>query len=171
MNYSDFKIKLNNEYNTFIFNNREIKVLKYLPIEEKFDLIMIALQKSVVNGIYNPIKLDTFFKLNIIYLYTDILFSVDDRADEGALYDEFKCSGLLEEIMNNMEQSEMTELTRYLNECLNLEKTYRNSAAAIISKLVDDLPKNAEAANEIVKNFDKDKYSEVLELAKKLGNK
>ena len=165
MNFKDIKLHTSNEYNTFIFNNQEIKVLKYLPIEEKFDLIMIALQKSVTNGIYNPIRLDTFFQLNIVYLYTDIQFDIEDRADEGELYDNLVCSGLMGAVMENMEHSEMLELNHYLTECKEAEKGYRNSAAAIISKLVDDLPKNAEAAKDIVENFDKEKYSEVIKFA------
>jgi len=171
MNFKDLDIKLINEYNTFNFNGNEIKVLKYLPIEDKFDLIMIALQKSVTNGIYNPIRLQTFFELNIMYLYTDILFEVEERVDEGVLYDKIKTSGLLGKVMENIEESEMLELSHFLSECLELEKNYRNSAAAIVSKIVDDLPKNAEAAKDIVDNFDKEKYSEALNFARSIGMK
>ena len=168
MNFKDIKMNIQDKYNTFTFNNQEIKVLKYLPISEKFDLIMVSLQKSIVNGIYNPIRLKTFFRLNIAYLYTDIIFDIEDRIDEGGLYDNLVTSGLMNMIEENMEEAELEELHKLFDECYKTECSYRTTAAAMIAKLVDDLPKNAEAAKNIVDNFDKEKYSEVLETMQKL---
>lgn len=168
MIYSDIKITPIQEYNIINFNNHEIKVLKYLPVEEKFDLIMIALQKSIVNGIYNPIRLKVFFTLNIMYLYTDILFEVEERVDEGALYDELMRNGLIQLVLNAFDAEEWHELNKMFNETLEAEKAYRTTAAAIIAKLVDDMPKNAEAAKNIVETFDESKFSEVLNFAKRL---
>ena len=170
MNFKDIKINTSNEYNTFIFNNQEVKVLKYLPIEDKFDLIMIALQKSIVEGIYNPIRLKVFFALNIVYLYTDIQFDVEERVNEGALYDNLEVSGFLSAMRDAMDPVEMLVLHDLFAECLQTEKEYRATAAAIISKLVDDLPKNADAAKEIVETFDKEKYAEVMNFAKAINN-
>lgn len=170
MNYKDIKVNTINEYNTFIFNNQEIKVLKYLPIEEKFDLIMSAIQKSVINGNYNPIRLQTFFELHIVYLYTNIDFDMDDRLDEGALYDNLVMSGLLSQVMSAMEESEMLLLSHYFHEAYEAEKTYRHTAASMITKLVDDLPKNAEAAKNMVDTFEPEKFQQVLNFAKSINN-
>ena len=170
MNFKDIKINTVNEYNTFTFNNREVKVLKYLPIEEKFDLIMTAIQKSIIDGIYNPVRLKTFFELNIVYLYTDIEFDIEERADESSLYDNLVISGLLSKVMSAIDEAEMLELSSLYRETLEVERNYRTTAAAIISKIVDDLPKNAEAAKGIVDTFDKEKYTEVFNFAKSLNN-
>lgn len=171
MNFKDLNIKYSNEYNIFNFNNNEIKVLKYLPTEDKFDLIMTALQKSIIDGVSNPIRLQTFFELNIVYLYTDLVFDIDERVNEGLLYDKLKTSGLLGKIMENIEESESLILSSYLNQCLEIEKTYSTSAAAIISKLINDLPKNAESAKQIVDTFDEKQYAKVIEFAKSLQTK
>lgn len=168
MNYKEIQIKYHDTYNTFIFNDKEIKVLKYLPIEQKFDLIMTAIQKSNINGVYNYIRLRTFFNLNILYLYTNIDFDIENRIDEGALYDECETSGLIQAVRDAMENFELMSLESMLNECLTDEKAYRNTAASIIAKLVDDLPKNAEAAKEIVETFDQEKYQKVMDFAKSL---
>lgn len=168
MNYKEIQVKYHDSYNTFMFNNKEIKVLKYLPVEQKFDLIMTAIQKSNINGVYNHIRLRTFFNLNILYLYTNIEFDIEDRIDEGALFDECETSGLLYQVRTAMEKVELMNLEGMLNECLADEKAYRNTAASIISKLIDDLPKNAEAAKDIVDTFDKEKYQKVMEFAKSL---
>lgn len=170
MNFKDIKMNTINDYNTFTFNNKEIKVLKYLPIEEKFDLIMTAIQKSVVNGVYNNVRLMVFLNLNIVYLYTDIEFDIEDRIDEAALYDNLITTGLLNLIKENMEIEELTLLQDLFEECLEAEKSYRTTAAAMISKLVDDLPRNAEAAKTVVDGFDKNKFSEVIKMAQELNN-
>lgn len=170
MNFKDIKINTVDNYNTFIFNKQEIKVLKYLPIEEKFDLIMTAIQKSNVNGVYNDIKLEVFFDLNIVYLYTDINFDIEDRVNESALYDNLFVTGLLTQIKENMEAEELANLTKLFQKCLEAERAYKLTAAAIISKLVDDLPKNAEAAKNIVDEFDPNKFSQVIKMAQDLNN-
>ena len=171
MNFKDLCIGNNNEYNTFIFNNKEIKVYKYLPIDEKFDLIMVALQKATVNNIINPLKLECFFNLNIMYLYTDLEFDADDRVDEAGLYDKIFTSGLLKEIIINMEASEYDFICTLLKKCLEAESSYRTTFAAVISKLIDDMPKNAEAARNIVDNFDQEKYAAVLNMFNEIRSK
>jgi hypothetical protein len=169
MNFKDIKQHTQDEFNIINFNNHEIKILKYLPIEDKFDLIMTAIQKSYSEGIYNPIRLRVFFNLNIVYLYTDIEFDIDDRMNEGALYDNLLTSGLLYAVTEAIEEDEMTSLTRLLDKTLEVETAYRNTAAAIISKIVDDLPKNAEAARKTIDEIDSNKYDKAIALARDLA--
>ena len=40
VSYANMKLKVNNEIKTFDFNGNEIEVLSYLPIEDKFDLVI-----------------------------------------------------------------------------------------------------------------------------------
>ena len=49
------------------FNNKEIEIKKYLPISQRYDIIMIAIQKAYEDGVYNQLKLDEYFNLNIVY--------------------------------------------------------------------------------------------------------
>ena len=51
------------------------------------------------------------------------------------------------------------------NEIKN-EQTYNLSLASMIKTLVNDLPKNAQAAMDMVNSFDKEKYQEVIDFAK-----
>ena len=75
ISYANMKLKVNNEIKTFDFNGNKIEVLSYLPIEDKFDLVMITLQQSLVNEIYNSVKLEIHFNLNLVYMYTNISFT------------------------------------------------------------------------------------------------
>ena len=63
ISYANMKLKPVTTTHKFEWNGNEIEVLDYLPIEDKYDLIMITLQKSFEDGYYNPIKIDEFFDI------------------------------------------------------------------------------------------------------------
>ena len=92
---NDFNLKTNNQFNTFTIDNIQVNVKKYLPVSDKIDLIQVALQKAQEDGIYNEMKLDVYFHLNIIYLYTDVEISQEDREDEMELYDILESNNII----------------------------------------------------------------------------
>ena len=65
ISYANLKLKVDKSVETFDFNENKIEVLKYLPIEDKRDLVEITLQKAEENGIYNPVLLDMYFHLYV----------------------------------------------------------------------------------------------------------
>ena len=67
VSYASLKLKVDKSVETFDFNDNKIEVLKYLPIEDKIDLVMITLQKAEQDGVYNPAALDWFFHLHLVY--------------------------------------------------------------------------------------------------------
>lgn len=46
VSYANMKLKVNTDVNTFDFRGQTIEVLKYLPARDKYDLLMITLQKA-----------------------------------------------------------------------------------------------------------------------------
>lgn len=165
MKLNETNFKINDQINTFTKDNYQVNVRKYLPISDKIDLVQIALQKAQEDGIYNQIKLDMYFHLNIIYLYTDIEISQEEREDEMKLYDILESNNIIDMVIANMDQDEYKELRGYLVEMENDSLTYKNTAAAVLTRIIQDLPKNAAAAKEIVDSFDPSKYQEVVNFA------
>ena len=53
VSYANMKLKTNTAVNTFEFCGQKIEVLKYLPAADKYDLLMVTLQKSLEGNIYN----------------------------------------------------------------------------------------------------------------------
>lgn len=170
MKYSDLKLKINTETSIVkIDDNTEIEVLQYLPIEDKIDLIQIALQKAEENGIYNEIKLDMYFNLYIVYMYSNLEFTDEEKEDEFKLYNELQSNDIITHVIAGMDEGEYDSLLDYLKMMqVNNEsyKRYKRSAAALLQSFIQDMPKNAAAAAEIVDNFDKDKFKNVIEFAK-----
>lgn len=142
-----------------------IQVKKTIPSSDKIDLIQIALQKAEEDGIYNQIKLDIYFHLNIIYLYTDLEIDLEDREDEMELYDILENNYIINEVIAAIGEDEYESLKSYLFEIKNEKLRYENTAAAVLTRIVQDLPKNAAAAKEIVDSFDRDQYQQVIDFA------
>lgn len=166
ISYANMKLKPVTTTHKFEWNGNEIEVLDYLPIEDKYDLIMITLQKAYENGYYNPIKIDEFFHLYLIYIYTNINFTDKQKEDEHKLYDSLKSNGLIDAFIKEMNEFDYDELFTLLEDTKNAILNYKTSTVGLIQGIISDLPKQAEAMQNIIDNFDKDKYQEVINFAK-----
>lgn len=167
MNFKDLNLKKDYLTNTSILkiNEQQIEVKQYLPIADKNDLIEIALQKAEENGTYNEIFLDVYFHLNLIYLYTNIEFSDEDREDEMQLYDILESNHIIDNVIACLMEGEYENLKSLLVTMLDRKLKYENSAAAVFRRFVTDLPAAAASAAQIVESFDKEKYSAVVDFA------
>lgn len=169
VSYTNLKLKINKEVNTITFNDNSVEILKYLPISDKYDLITATLQKSFEEGVYNPVRLDMYFHLNLVYLYTNINFTEKQREDEEKLYDVLKSSGLLDEILKNIETQEYNDLYEYLQDSLEIQQEYKKSFISVLSTFIDNVPKQMEEALKIVDEFDPEKFGAVTDFAKALN--
>lgn len=170
LNYADLKLKKDISISMFDWNGKTVEVKKYLPVDSVYDIIMITLQKSYEDGIYNPIKLDVYFHLNLIYLYTNLVFTEEEREDEFKLYDELYSSGFIKKFLEFIDSNEYSEMQDNISEIINYNMEYRNSAASVMRKFIDDLPENAATAAKIVENFDPEKYQAVIDFTKAANN-
>ena len=126
---------------------------------------MITLQKAKEGEIYNPIKLDMYFHLHLVYMYSNISFTAKQKEDEEKLYDALESNGLLTEIIRNMPESEYNDVYEKMQDYLRDSLQYETTAAALLKSIIQDLPTQAEAAMDIVNNFDPDKFKAVKDFA------
>lgn len=168
INYKDidFNKSINKELKTFDFNGSEISIVPYLSINDKYDLVMITLQKSLEKGIYNHVKLDMYFDLHLIYMYTNIQVDINDRADEAALYDTFKRSGLLDKVIAQIDEKEIETLYSYIYEMEEIIMKYRNTFGSVFGTLVEQLPQNLDKTKELMSSIDPEKVKMFSELGK-----
>lgn len=165
MKFQEFQLNTNYPTKKITIGQNQIIVKNYLPIEDKIDLIQIAMQKAEEDGIYNQIKLDAYFHLNIIYLYTDIEFNQEDKEDEMKLYDILESNEIIDKVVAAIGEDEYNGLKDYLLEMVGDSLTYKNTAAAVLTRIIQDLPKNAAIAKEIVDSFDQSNYQAVADFA------
>lgn len=165
VSYANLKLKTKEEVKEFDFNGSKIEVLQYLPLQDKIDLIDITCQKAREDRLYSPIKIDAYFHLHLVYLYTNLTFTEKQREDEYKLYDCLMSNGLIDNVLMNMNKKEYESLLNLLNQKIEDELKYNTTAAAILNQLITDLPKNAEAAKKIMDEFDPKKYQAVVDFA------
>ena len=166
VSFANLKLKVNTEVNEFDYLDNKFEVLKYLPISDKFDLVNIVLQNSKrKDGYYDPIQLEKYFNLYIVYMYSNINFTDKQKEDEDKLYDLLESNGIINEIISHMEEAEYEDLLEKLNETKESEMSYITTAAAMIRNIIADLPAQADAAMKIVDNFDPEKFQAVKDFA------
>ena len=158
MLYKDLNLKVKDQIETISIQGQDINVFQYLPVRDKNDLVQIALQNSRENGVINEIKLEIYFNIYIVYFYTDLVFSEEEKADPGQLYDELQSNGILTRILGAINQDEYNNLVDYLEKMRAAQDAYENSAAGVIKMFIQNLPKNATEAAEILENIDLEKY-------------
>ena len=166
VSYANMKLKTNTTVNTFEFCGQKIEVLKYLPAADKYDLLMITLQKSLEGNIYNEFKLNLYFELNLVYMYTNISFTEKQREDEFKLYDTLRSNGFFELFYEALDDKEYEELFDQIAELKTTMEKSKGSVAGVIANIIEDLPANAEAAAKIVENFDPSQFQAVVDFAR-----
>lgn len=164
--YASLKLKINTDVKTFKYGDNEIEVLQYLPIEDKYDLINIALQKAKDGNIYNPVKLAAYFHLYIVMLYTNITFTEKQKEDLFKLYDCLDSNGIINKVLMNMPDGEYDELYHYLKDTMKDKIHYDNTILGVINNVIESLPLQADEIQKIVDNFDEEKFQNVLNFAK-----
>lgn len=166
VSYANMKLKTNTSVKTFEFGGQKVDVLQYLPAQDKYDLLMITLQKSLEDNIYNEFKLNLYFELHLVYMYTNISFTEKQREDEFKLYDTLKSNGFYEKFFQVINEDEYNELFEQLNAIKNASFKNKRSVAGLIGEFINDLPANAEAAAKIVESFDPEQYKAVVDFAR-----
>lgn len=166
VSYANLKLKVDQRVETFDFGGQSIEVKQYLPIEDKYDLIMIVLQNAEENGIYNPVKVQLYFELYVVYMYSNISFTDKQKENEPKLYDTLASNGIIAAILELIPDEEYNELMTYMKELIQVKTTFNNSAAGLVNQVLVDLPKNVEKAAEVLNSFNIEDYKEVIEFAK-----
>lgn len=166
MNFKNMNFKPYTDVNIIsITPENDIKVLKYLPIEEKNDLIAITLQNSDENGFYNPAKIKLFFELYTVYLYTDLEFDEDEKSDETMLYNILKGNGIIDAVIRAIPEQEWNELNELYYDYISKKEKYRHSVAGVINSFIENLAPNAENAAQIINGFDPEMFKNVIQFA------
>lgn len=165
MKYSDIKVSVGTGIKTINFNEQEIAIKQNISTDDLYDLIMITLQESKEGLIYNPLKLDVFFHVNLVMMITDIKFEAEDRVNKFEIYDVLKNSNLLYSILDAFPVSVYKYIREVIEATVTKMEEYENRATSLISKFITDLPANAEAAAKIVEEFDPEKFQQVIDFA------
>lgn len=165
VSYANMKLKMNESVKEVQLGETKIEVKQYLPVEEKYSFLNIVLQNSLENDIYHPVKVDMYFHLYLVYLYTNINFTDKQKEDESKLFDALLTNGIIDGVITTMPEAEYNMLVNLLNQMIEKNEKYKTTFAGMVGKFINDLPAQADAAMKIVENFDPNKFQEVIAFA------
>ena len=165
VSYANMKLKINESVKEVQLGETKIEVKQYLPVEEKYSFLNIVLQNSLENDIYHPVKVDMYFHLYLVYLYTNINFTDKQKEDESKLFDALLTNGIIDGVITTMPEAEYNMLVNLLNQMIEKNEKYKTTFAGMVGKFINDLPAQADAAMKIVENFDPNKFQEVIAFA------
>lgn len=165
ISFANLKLKVNDTAQTVKCGDAEIEVLQYLPVADKTDLISITVQQAMENGVIHPVRLEQYFYLNIMYLYTNFNFTDKQKEDPDKLYDMLESNGVIDAVIGTMNQEEYDGLYKALEDYIEAYKVARANLASAVYKVLEDLPGTIEMAKEFLKDFDPSQFKEVIAFA------
>ena len=135
--FSKLKCKINEEIKTVDFAGETIEIKQYLPIQEKLGLIgrVIMAAHEQDENYSNPVKIDVFTDLEIIFAYTNISFTEKQKEDLPKLYDAICTSGLLNIITIEIPESELNIIKNGVGKTSKAVYDHQNSAVGVIENL------------------------------------
>lgn len=168
--YSKLNLKTDTSIKEVPFNGQIIEVTQYLPWEDKMSLINIVLQKAKEGTEYNPLKLDMYFSIYLVMMYTNITFTDKQREDEFKLANAINSGLLYDTVKDNIPEKELAYISSLLLNTAEVRRKNYNSIAGVINDIIENLPVQAEQMQKIVDNFDQEKFQNVLDFAKSVNN-
>lgn len=122
------------------FNEQQIEVKQYLPIQEKLNLIGRVLEQAhdQDNDFQNPVKCKVILTMEIIYTYTNITFTDKQKEDITKLFDLIDGNGLVDTIFEAIPEYELNTLEDGVTDTTEAYYKYRNSIVGVMDVLKQD---------------------------------
>lgn len=147
-------LKVNDSTSIVKFNDQDIEVKHYLPVNEKLDLIGAVINESADElKFYNVGKLEVFKLIEIIKHYTNINFTDKQLEDTTKLYDLLSSSGLGDEILTVIPETELNFIEDTLFDTVDSIYKYNNSVFGILDAVTTDYENLNFDVSELQKNI------------------
>ena len=138
--FSKLKLQLTKEAVPVQIGDQTIAVRTYLPIQEKLDLIArVIVQAHEPDSNYNnPVKTDALMALEMVFAYSDLVFTDKQKEDMPKLYDLMKCNGIIDVILNAIPEAERVDVERGVYRTIDSIYAYQNSVMGILENIKQD---------------------------------
>lgn len=137
--FAKMGLKAKNDAKIVIIGEQEIEVKQYLPIQKRLELISkVANNSADDNNFANPVKVEVFFDLEVMYYYTNITFTEKQKEDFIKTYDLLKENGIFDIIIDNIPEGEYESLWTDTWSCISEIYKYKNSILGIMDTIKTD---------------------------------
>lgn len=150
VSFTKLGLKKKEEIKNITINDQVIEVKQYLPISDKINIITNVIENSADdNNFANPVKVEVFANLEIMYAYTNISFTDKQKEDPTKLYDLLEENGVIAEVIAAIPENEYALLLGWIDETIEAFYTYRNSVMGIMEQISTDYSNLSLDATEI----------------------
>ena len=137
--FSKLGVKVDNETALLSWGEYDIEIKKYLPMNEKAEMISKIINLSADdNGYYNPLRLKVYLALETMYAYTNISFTEKQKENELKLYDMVLSSGLFSKVVELIPENEWKDLQNTVQHTISNIYEYKNSIFGILEAINND---------------------------------
>ena len=156
--------KVKDEVKIIKFNDMDIEVKQYLPVNDKLQLIVNVITNAADgNRFYNPIKIEAFSTLEVLFMYTNLTFTDAQKKDLSKLFDICVSNGLVKEVMATIPKNELDGLLELVYTSADNIYNQMNSAVGILENLrTGDFGDLAQQATDIQQKLADPKNLELL---------
>ena len=115
------------------------EIIKYLPYEEKIELVSRIINLSIdENNYYNPMRIKLYLVLEVVYAYTNFSFTTKIKEDVCKLYDMLIQSGIFDEVLSVIGEDEWNSVKINVQDTIENIYKYRNSVLGILDSVATD---------------------------------
>ena len=139
VSFTKLGLKKREEIKNITISDQVIEIKQYLPISDKINIITNVIENSADdNNFANPVKVEVFANLEIMYAYTNISFTDKQKEDPTKLYDLLEENGIIAEVVAAIPENEYALLLGWIDETIEAFYTYRNSVMGIMEQISTD---------------------------------
>lgn len=138
--FSKLNLKKQEAVQTLKLNDLEIEVKQYLPVNEKLILISNVINNAASQDatFKNPVKVEIFGSLEIIYNYTNLTFTEKQKEDPSKLYDLLEENGVIAAVVAMIPEDEYQFLIDGIDSSMDAFYNYQNSVMGILDRVSAD---------------------------------
>lgn len=152
--FTKLGLKLDKEIKTITWEDQEIEIKQYLPVNEKLELIGRIINNSADDmKFYNIGKIEIFTALELIFTYTNINFTEKQKEDVCKLYDLIVSSGLYAAVITEIPKVEREWIEDVTMDTIKSIYSYQNSILGILDSVNQDYSNLNLDATEIQKKI------------------
>ena len=146
--------KIDKEIKVINFNDQEIEIKQYLPVNEKLEMISRIINNSADDmKFYNVGKIEIFTALELVFTYTNISFTDKQKEDVCKLYDLLVSSGLFAAVANEIPEEEIEWIEEVCEDTVQSIYAFQNSVMGILEAVGQDYSNLDLDASEIQKKL------------------
>lgn len=146
--FKSLNLKRNDSIRVIKINDNEIEVKQYLPIEDKIDLVQIALQQAETDFGYNAMLVDVYFYLYIVYFYSNIHFTDEEKEQPLELFDILSSNGVISAVAAAIPSEEFEDIKECIDTQLEMNSKFKSSSLYLFNIAIDKIKDATKYLNE-----------------------